>query len=186
MVLVLEEDNVPIVQPGLPPVSGRNVLVLNQDWSPLSVAKMPRALTLVSDGKAEVLEHGVAPIVTPTCSLDRPSVIRLMNYVKRPRPHVRYTRINLFKRDGFQCMYCGKRPRNLTVDHVLPLSRGGKDTWDNTVAACVVCNHKKAAHTPEEAKMPLKRIPYEPKLSSYLHLIGVDVRPEWQPFLPVV
>lgn len=161
-----------------------NVLVLNQDWQPLALAKIPRALSLIQKGKAEILEQGVLPIVTPTCLLDRPSVIRLVNFVKRPRPRVRFTRQNVFKRDGYQCMYCGSRPRQLTLDHVLPLSRGGADAWDNVVACCQKCNHKKGARTPEEAHMVLKRIPAEPRISSYLHLLGVDTRPEWEPFLP--
>src|SRR6185437_9810753 len=153
------EEEIPIRRPGFQ--SGRQVLVLNQDYAPLSGAKVPRALPLMDDGKAELLEPGVIPIPTPTCVVQRPSVIRLISYVKRPRPHVRYTRHNLFTRDSHQCQYCGKRPRFLTIDHVLPLSRGGKDGWLNAVAACVTCNHKKAARTPEEAKMPLRRLPYE-------------------------
>jgi 5-methylcytosine-specific restriction endonuclease McrA len=160
------------------------VLFLNQDWQPLAVARVPRALVLIGRGKAEALLNGVAPVQTPSCTFDRPAVIRLLNFVKRPRPRVRYTRQNIFKRDGHQCQYCGGRPKELTVDHVLPLSRGGRDWWDNVVAACTRCNHKKAARTPEEAHMVLKTNPAEPRLSSYLHLIGADTRPEWLPFLP--
>jgi 5-methylcytosine-specific restriction endonuclease McrA len=161
------------------------VLVLNQNYEPLAVARVPRALTLIGDGKAEVVEHGILPIWTPSCSIPRPSVIRLINYIKRPRPHVRFTRQNVFKRDGYRCMYCGKRPKQLTIDHVLPQSRGGTDAWENVVASCRSCNHRKGARTPEEARMPLKRTPVEPRISSYLHLLGIDTRPEWVPFLPL-
>ena len=87
------------------------VLVLNQNYEPLAVARVPRALMLVGNGKAEVLEHGVLPIWTSSCSIPRPSVIRLIDYIRRPRPHVRFTRHNVLKRDGYQCMYCGKRPK---------------------------------------------------------------------------
>lgn len=160
------------------------VLVLNQDWQPLAVARVPRALALIGRGKAEQLAVGVLPVQTPSCSIPRPSVIRLVNFIKRPRPKVRFSRQNVFKRDGFECQYCGARPRQLTIDHVQPVSRGGKDAWDNVVASCIRCNHKKAARTPDEARMVLKRKPCEPRLSSYLHLLGVDILPEWAPFLP--
>lgn len=182
----MEEEVVPIVQPGVSTGRYTPVLVLNQDWSPLAIARVPRALTLIGNGKAEVLEHGVAPITTPTCSVPRPSVIRLITFVSRPRPHVRYTRQNLFKRDGFTCQYCFKRTKELTIDHVIPISRGGSDTWNNVVTSCRACNHRKGARTPQEAHMLLRTQPYEPKISSYLHLIGADVRPEWTPFLPQV
>ena len=160
------------------------VLVLNQNYEPLAVARVPRALMLVGAGKAEVIEHGVLPIWTPSCSIPRPSVIRLIDYIRRPRPHVRFTRHNVLKRDGYQCMYCGKRPKELTIDHVLPQSRGGPDAWDNVVTCCRPCNHRKGARTPEEARMPLHRRPFEPRITSYLHLLGLDTRPEWIPFLP--
>lgn len=159
-------------------------LVLNQDYSPLSTAYVPRALSLIDRGKAELLHAGVQPIVTPSCTLDRPSVIRLVEYIKRPRPSVRLTRQNIFKRDSHQCQYCGKRPAELTLDHVIPESRGGQYAWDNLVASCVRCNHKKRNRTPQEAGMPLLKKPSEPKISSYLHLLGVEARPEWAPFLP--
>lgn len=158
-------------------------LVLNQDWSPLSTAHTPRALSLVSRGKAEVLQVGVQPIITPSCSLDRPSVIRLMEYIKRPRPQMRLTRQNIQKRDGFQCQYCAKRPAELTLDHVIPESRGGLFSWDNLVSCCRPCNKKKRNRTPEEAHMPLLRKPSEPKVSNYLHVLGISGRPEWEPYL---
>ena len=161
------------------------VLVLNQDWQVLAVARVPRALALISGGKAEVLEHGVLPIQTATCSIPRPAVIRLVYYVRRPPPRERYSRANVFKRDGRACQYCGLKPRELTLDHVIPVSRGGPDTWTNVVTCCTRCNRKKGARTPAEARMPLLSKPYEPRLTSYLHLIGADVRPEWLSFLPV-
>lgn len=161
-----------------------NVLVLNQDWSPLATARVPRALALIDRGKAEVLHHGVEPIMTPSCVFERPSVIRLVNYVKRPRPKVRFTRHNVFKRDLHVCQYCGTRPKELTIDHVIPLSRGGADSWTNVVACCRKCNHKKGARTPDEARMTLLHKPLEPTLAGYLHLLGVGSEPEWAAFLP--
>lgn len=163
------------------------VLVLNMTWEPLAVARIGRALSLLDRGRAEAIEHYVEPIRTSSCSIPRPSVIRLVNMVKRPRPKVRFTRHNVFKRDDFTCQFCGGRPKaqDLTIDHVHPTSRGGKDEWSNTVSACVKCNRKKGARTPEEARMPLRQKPYEPHMSGYLHLFSSDTRPEWLPFLPM-
>lgn len=161
------------------------VLVLNQDYAPLAVAREPRALALIGRGKAELLERGVLPIQTSSCMIDRPSVIRLISFVKRPRPHVRFSRQNVFKRDGFVCQYCGARPQRLTIDHVIPVSRGGKDVWTNVAAACLRCNHKKGAKTPDEARMVLARKPIEPVMAAHMHLIGVEARSEWLPYLPV-
>ena len=158
------------------------VLVLNQDYEPLSLARVPRALALVERGRAEVLEHGVLPIQTPTCALPRPAVIRLMAYVRRPRLHVRFGRQAVFRRDGFACQYCGASPRaaDLTLDHVLPRHRGGRDTWENVVAACRRCNQRKGGRTPEEARLPLRRRPFEPKVATAFHAEIVDT---WRPWL---
>ncbi len=162
------------------------VLVLNQNWEVLAVARVPRALALIDRGKAEILEHGVMPIITPSCSLQRPAVIRLVNFVKRPWPHVRYGRQNVFKRDLYTCQYCGSRPKQLTIDHVVPVSRGGRDRWDNVVTSCRPCNHRKGARTPEEARMQLRRKPVEVRLANYVHFLGIDARPEWLPFLTTI
>lgn len=163
-----------------------NVLVLNQTWEPLAVARIGRALSLLDGGRAEAIEHYMEPIRTSSCMIPRPCVIRLVNFIKRPRPRVRYTRQNVFKRDDFQCQFCGTRPRELTIDHVMPTSRGGADWWDNAVSACVKCNRKKGARTPEEAHMPLKQKPVEPRMTGYLHLFNSDTQPEWIPFMPAV
>jgi 5-methylcytosine-specific restriction endonuclease McrA len=159
------------------------VLVLNQNWEVLAVARVPRALALIDRGKAEILETGVLPVITSSCSFDRPAVIRLINFVKRPRPRVRFGRQNVFTRDLYTCQYCGSRPQDLTIDHVVPISRGGQDTWENVVAGCRSCNHRKGARTPDEARMQLRRKPVEPRLASYPHVLGIEARREWLPFL---
>jgi 5-methylcytosine-specific restriction endonuclease McrA len=158
------------------------VLVLNQDYRVLAVARLPRALALIARSKAEVLENGVLPIQTPSCTVARPAVIRLVAYIRRPRPCVRFGRQNVFKRDGFTCQYCGTRPRDLTIDHILPVSRGGQDVWEKVTTSCRDCNRRKGARTPAEARMSLRCVPFEPRITSFLHLTaGVD-RPEWTPF----
>jgi len=160
------------------------VLVLNMTYEPLTLAREPRALALIGRGRAEALAHGPNPIRTSSSEIPRPSVIRLMEFVRRPRPRVRFSRQNILKRDGHECQYCGARPHNLTIDHVMPASRGGQDTWENTVAACVRCNHKKGARTPQEAHMTLRTVPVEPKITGWLHLGIAALLPEWEPYFP--
>ncbi len=114
-----------------------SVLVLNQNYEPLNVCNARRALVLVEGGKAEVLEHAMnlAELRSPSRSFRRPSVIRLVYMIKRPRPRVRLTRREIFMRDHYTCQYCGLKTRDLTLDHVIPRHRGGKHTWDNLVSA---------------------------------------------------
>src|SRR5665811_496840 len=106
------------------------VLVLNQNYEPLNVCSVRRALVLVLGGKAELLEAGRGLISSATRAFPSPSVIRLMHLIKRPRPRVKLTRREIFLRDGYTCQYCGARSSGLTIDHVIPRSRGGLHTWD--------------------------------------------------------
>lgn len=116
-----------------------------------------------------------------------PRVLHLLRYDRTPRITVRLTRRNLMLRDGFQCQYCGKRPshRDLNVDHVLPRSRGGADSWENLVVSCRLCNLKKGRRTPAEAGMTLARPPHRPRWSTATQILLVMRKPfdEWQPFL---
>ena len=135
-----------------------NVLVLNQNFEPLNVCSWRRAFVLVALTKAEVIDFSRHPIHTAVATYPRPSVIRLMHQVRRPRSVVKLTRREVFLRDNFMCQYCGQRSRDLTVDHVMPKHRGGRHTWDNLVSACKACNHRKGGHTPEEAHMRLLNV----------------------------
>ncbi len=162
-----------------------SVLVLNQNYEPLNVCNTRRALVLLDRGKAEVLEHGSGGIRTPSRVLARPSVIRLIYLVKRPRPRVKLSRREVFHRDHYTCQYCGSKTRDLTIDHVVPRHRGGKHTWDNLVSACRVCNHRKGGKTLEESKMKLLRLPCEPKSNGY-YILYQHLRSygEWSKFVP--
>ena len=162
-----------------------SVLVLNQNYEPLNVCNEKRAIVLVDRGKAEVLEHGVGVLRSPSQSIQRPSVIRLIYLIKRPRPSARLTRKEIFLRDNYICQYCGVRTRDLTLDHVMPRHRGGKHCWENLVSACRVCNHRKGGKTLEEARMTLRRQPFQPRVSTYyiLHQY-LQTYNEWQKFIP--
>jgi len=159
------------------------VLVLNQDFSPLMVCSVERAFVLVYLKKSELVKPANGhKLRSVTQSFPMPSVIRLNRYVNAPYKGVTLTRQNIFKRDNFECQYCGTR-RELTIDHVFPRGRGGMDMWTNLVTACKKCNAKKGDYTPEEAQMALRRKPYKPSYAIFLkdHLNGQA--DEWDVFL---
>lgn len=161
------------------------VLVLNQNYEPLTVCRVRRAIVLVYQGKAEMLENGVGFIKAVSGSFPLPSVIRLGYMVKRPRLAKKLTRYEVFSRDRYTCQYCGKGTRQLTLDHVVPRYRGGRHTWENVVSACVSCNHRKAGRTPREAGMKLIRTPIRPNTSpvSNIPYVYRQNRTEWQRYL---
>lgn len=162
------------------------VLVLNQNFDPLNICPLRRALILVFCNKAEVVAENHHVIHTVSQSFECPSVIRLRHMVHRPLPRVRLTRREVFRRDDYCCQYCGHRGGRLTLDHVIPRHRGGKHTWSNLVTACVQCNRRKGGRTLEEAGMDLRRQPARPRVSPYYYLEHQlrNSPAEWWPFLP--
>lgn len=151
------------------------VLLLNQDYLPLNICRMPRALALVDRGRAEVIQYGGAPIATTTQLLQRPEVIRLVYRVKAPPQRPALTRRAIHDRDDHTCQYCGQRTAHPTLDHVVPRHRGGRTSWTNLVTACRACNHRKGGRTPDEANMPLRHRPVEPR-PSVAYRLGRYVR----------
>jgi 5-methylcytosine-specific restriction endonuclease McrA len=165
----------------------RPVLVLNQNYEPLNVCNMRRAMGLVFGDKAEVLEVYPAPLSSASRSYDAPSVIRLIYLIRRPRPRVKLTRREIFIRDDFTCQYCGIRGGDLTIDHITPRSRGGQHTWENLVSACRPCNHRKGGKTVVEARMRLRRDPFEPKAGLYYTIsrrLNNAAHENWSKFIP--
>jgi len=163
---------------------GGPVLVLNQNYEPINVCHVRRAVVLIDRGKAELLVNGNGEVRTPRFVIPAPSVIRLMQMVKRPVLQRRLSRRDVFIRDSYTCQYCGKTGRDLTLDHVQPRVRGGLHTWENVVAACIPCNHRKASYTPKEAGMKLMREPRSPRPNPYYLFQRRPVRDEWRPFIP--
>ena len=162
-----------------------SVLVLNQNYEPLNVYNVRSALILVLRGKAEIIESARAAIHTARATFVLPSVIRLVHMIKRPRPKVRLTRKEIFARDGWECVYCGRQTRELTLDHVMPRHRGGPHTWENLVSACKSCNHKKAGRTPSEARMAMAHQPHVPRVSIYHAFFPyLGAQEEWRKFVP--
>ena len=159
------------------------VLVLNASYEPLNITSWRRAVILLLKNKAEQVEHN-GKFIYPDFPL--PTVIRLRHYVRVPYKEIPLTRRNVFHRDGHTCQYCGDGGDSLTLDHVLPRSRGGGDTWDNMVTACVRCNVKKGSRTPPEAKMPLRQVPRRPFSSLYFEVtkhLRSGVHQEWRKYV---
>lgn len=143
----------------------RNVLVLNSDYTPLNITTPQRGFILVDKGKAEIIKADANPIICGFKTYIRPVIIRLLNYIRHHNKRLKINRNRVFKRDNYQCVYCGSR-KELTLDHVIPKSRGGGNDWTNLVTSCSKCNVKKADRTPEEAKMKMTQKPFEPSLIS--------------------
>jgi len=162
------------------------VLVLNQNYEPLNICRVRRAVVLLHYGKAEMLENGTGFIHSASQSFSVPSVIKLGSMIKRPRPQRKLTRLEVFHRDQFTCQYCGKQTHQLTLDHVLPRYRGGEHVWENVVSACTPCNRHKAGKTPKEAGMKLSRQPAPPKGGSFFYLPRghQQIHSQWQKYLP--
>ena len=151
----------------------QQVLVLNFDFTPLNVTSLQRGFILVIKGKAEIIEADSNPIVTAYKEYVRPLIIRLLRYINYRGNSIRVNRQRVFKRDNHQCLYCGSQ-KELTIDHVQPRSRGGRNTWTNLVTCCSKCNHKKGNKTPEDANMKLRKKPYEPTfVNEHESLTGV-------------
>ena len=162
------------------------VLVLNQSYEPLNICRARRAVVLIFQGKAEMLENGTGFIHSASQEFSIPSVIRLDYMIKRPRHERKLTRLEIFHRDHYTCQYCGKETRQLTLDHVVPRYRGGQHIWENVVSACVNCNRRKAGKSPREARMRLTRHPSPPQGNNHFYIPYhyLQNHIEWHKYLP--
>ena len=162
----------------------QQVLVLNASYEPLNVTTVRRAHVLVFKGKAEVIEELERPLHSATDTYPWPHVIRLVTYVRVPRAVQRkISRRALFARDGWRCVYCGTSTGRLTLDHVVPRSRGGDSTWENVVTSCAPCNLRKGDRLLEEAGLSLGRLPRPPAPVLFIHLAAPRIPSGWQPYL---
>ncbi|HWP82669.1 MAG TPA: HNH endonuclease [Bacteroidota bacterium] len=162
----------------------RKVLVLNHNYEPLSVCNVKKAVVLLYLGKAELVEaHDGKFLHSVTVAIPFPSIVRLSIYVRVPFKKIVLSRKNILRRDGHRCQYCGRSDVALTVDHVIPRARGGEDTWENLVCACVKCNNKKGDRSPAEAHMPLIRKPIRPNHVMFLRDFVGELDERWKPYL---
>ena len=164
-----------------------HVLLLNITYEPLKVINWKKAITLLCLGKVEVIEEYSREIHSVSFTVKLPSVIRLLNLVKRQRSSIKFSRQNIYARDRYKCQYCGSQysSEDLTYDHIIPKSRGGKTEWGNIVTCCVDCNRKKGGRTPAEASMRLIRKPTRPTWIPALRItIGFHQVPKsWRDYL---
>jgi 5-methylcytosine-specific restriction endonuclease McrA len=159
------------------------VLVLNSSFEPLNVCSVRRAHVLVFKGKAEVVEQSLRTLRSAAAAYPWPIVIRLLAYVRVPRTVQRkISRRALFARDGWRCQYCGGTGR-LTLDHVVPRSRGGESVWENVVASCAPCNLRKGDRLPEEAQMHPQVKPRAPGPALFITLGAPQIPDSWVPYL---
>jgi 5-methylcytosine-specific restriction endonuclease McrA len=160
------------------------VLVLNATYEPINVCTVRRAVVLLLKEKAELVERAEFELHSASTTLARPVVIRLVTYVRVPRDTHRrkITRRAVFARDEWTCQYCGSRS-NLTVDHVVPRSKGGASDWENIVASCAPCNRRKGDLLPRQVGMELRRRPRTPSPTVFIHVASPTIPAAWMQYL---
>jgi 5-methylcytosine-specific restriction endonuclease McrA len=163
---------------------GGRVLVLNATYEPINVCTVRRAVVLLLKEKAELLERGMWELHSESSTLARPVVIRLVSYVNVPRDAHRrkITRRAVFARDSWTCQYCGSRS-NLTVDHVIPRSKGGSSNWENIVASCAPCNRRKGDRLPHQVNMHPRVKPRMPSPNVFIQLASPTIPATWKQYL---
>jgi len=178
------------------------VLVLNKSFAALTLTDVKRGFTLFYKGHVRAVlpdyttygwdewcEVPAQPdedvITTPNMVLRVPRVLQLLSCDRPPRPEVKFSRHNIYMRDGNRCQYCGRRfsTSELSLDHVVPLSRNGPSNWENVVCSCLPCNVRKGNRLPEEAGMKLRRPPVKPKATPLGLLSPHRIHPTWKNFL---
>jgi 5-methylcytosine-specific restriction endonuclease McrA len=162
-------------------------LVLTPWMQPHQIVSWEESVTLVYLKKGEAIEKYDAVVSSPSISFHIPAVLRLKKMLARIKSDVKFSRINVYTRDGFRCQYCGKKRvmKSLNYDHVVPRSRGGLTIWENIVTCCIPCNLGKDNKTPEEAGMKLIKRPVKPKSLplSGTFLLPVKVPELWKPYV---
>jgi 5-methylcytosine-specific restriction endonuclease McrA len=160
------------------------VLVLNQNYEAMSICNVQRAVVLLFLGKAELIAAKDSKMVRSVSrAMPFPTIVRLRIYIRVPYKKIVLSRKNILRRDRHRCQYCSKYDVPLTIDHIIPKSKGGDDSWENLVAACVRCNNKKGDRSPEDALMPLIKKPTKPSHITFMkHFVG-KIDDKWKPYL---
>jgi len=186
-------------------MTGGSVLVLNNLYQAVHITSVRKAFTLFYKGQVVAVDKDfrtygwedwcdIPPgadgdvILTPSMRIQIPRVVLLPSYDRMPRQEVRFTRKNIYFRDRNRCQYCGRKftPKELNLDHIVPISRGGKSTWENVVCCCFACNHRKGSRLPQEAGMRLIRKPDRPRWHPLVRLaLAAPAHESWRSFLDV-
>jgi len=164
-------------------ILSRKVLVLNQSYEPLMVINAKRAIVLVIKDKVEMIEKYRESIRSARSHFDLPSVIKLNFYVHLKYKDIVLSRKNLFKRDKQRCQYCKQTNSPLTIDHIIPRRRGGEDTWENLVAACMKCNTRKGDSLLKNIDMKLLKKPRKPSKIFHLQSYVNQNQDNWKRYL---
>jgi len=165
-------------------ILGKEVLVLSSSFEPITICSVKKAMILILLTKADMIAtQDGKTIRTVSKSYPIPSVIKLSRYIKIPFKKIELSRKNVIRRDNNRCQYCGSRTAPLTIDHIIPKSRGGEDTWENLVAACTKCNDRKGSRTLEEAGLTLIAKPTKPHHLLFIRQSYSNVDSNWKPYL---
>ena len=162
------------------------VLVLNNNYQPLNITSVQRAIVMLYLGRAHAIETDSRTYHSEKLTMIAPTVVRLHNQVRRPMPVLQISRKSIFARDSHMCQYCGAKHVPLTLDHVTPKDLGGKTEWNNLVCCCTHCNNRKANRRPHQAGMTLRKVPRRPKFIpyiSYTKFVAAARNPAWRPYL---
>lgn len=162
-------------------------LMLTNDYAPLKVISWKRAIELLTLGKVEIIEEYDQEVRSAYLVIKIPAVVRLLKRFRRHAKPVKFSRVNIYGRDNYKCQYCGTTCKmdDLTYDHVLPRSQGGKTEWENIVSCCVKCNSRKGGRTPEQAKMKLLKKPVRPTATPavVIQLSRKNIPDAWRDYL---
>jgi len=164
------------------------VLVLNSDYEPLNICNLRRAFSLIFLEKVDVLQTDTMVVHTVRGAYESPSVVRLRQHVRRPRPELRLSRRSILARDNYTCQYCGIHAKDLTVDHVIPRRLGGPTAWDNLVCCCKKCNTKKGDKTLSQVGFHMVKEPRRPRYIPFISLnkyLESTRNEAWRMYLPV-
>ncbi len=164
-------------------IVNRSVLMLNQNYEPLTVCTARRAIVLMFQGKAEMIAKADGLMIrTIRKNYSLPSVVRLAQYKKVPYKRIMLTRKNILTRDSNRCQYCGTHKGPMTIDHIIPKTIGGRESWENLVCSCARCNNKKGDQTPDQSGMKLLRRPYRPTFITFIQR-NYSIDAPWKPYL---
>mgnify|MGYP001276072646 CR=1 FL=1 len=164
-------------------ILSKKVLLLNSSYEPMTIVDAKKAILMMLSEKVESIEQTQYYIHSSHLKLPLPSVIKLKSYIYIKSRHIPLTRKNIIQRDNFTCQYCGKYSKNITIDHIIPRDKNGKDNWENLVAACLKCNFKKGNKLINQTNMKLLKKPTKP---SYIYQLQAHVKKtnkSWKPYL---
>jgi 5-methylcytosine-specific restriction endonuclease McrA len=173
-------------------VNARSVLLLNASYEPLGIITIKKAVGLMMRGVAHAVDGVAARLRTPSTVFEVPSILRLRHYTNVPHRTITWSRRKVLKRDDYTCIFCGISAGDMrhgkilnhgdfTVDHLIPVSQGGKNTWGNTACACYRCNHRKADRSPNQAGMKLRWEPKRPRTNYYI--VSGEIPTEWRIYI---